>query len=281
MGCDDAMTTVLNRTLTPGEELLRSWQAAGREALSAAVVPASLNNSDRTIDVIWYTGVDVQRFDWISGKMYTRRFDPSGVDLSVLNSGAPVLDNHKLDSAADQVGVVQRAWVSGTNYLGTLRFSKRPAVDGLWIDIADGICSKYSMGVEIIDSEDSTEDDQLVKLATAWRPFEISLAPIPADFATTSLSRELIPPASDDDPAWLVNARARLAEIEALRSDPTPAAVLTYRSPEVHNCFAMSGKINPYQCRDCGVWTPSPHLQNTGRDERILCAMCCPCRGEK
>lgn len=245
------------------------------------MVPSSLNASARTIDCIWFSGVDVPRFDWLSGKMYTRRFDQKGVDLSLLNNGAPVLDNHQLDSASDQVGVVEKAWISGKNYLGTLRFSKRPEVDGLWGDIADGICTKYSMGVEIIDSEDSTEDDQLLKVATRWRPFEISVAPLPADFGTTTLSRELIPPASGDDPAWLVSARARMVEIEALRADHIPATMLTYRPPEIHKCFATTGKIIPYRCSECEVWTDSPHLQNMGRDERTLCPLCCPCRGKR
>ena len=69
----------------------------------------------------------------------------------MLNNGAPVLDNHEMFGAADQKGVVERAWAEGKNYLATLRFSRRPEVDGLWQDIQDKIIQKFSMGTEILD----------------------------------------------------------------------------------------------------------------------------------
>ncbi len=172
-------------------EELKAWREAGREFLAADGAPASINKEQRTVDVVWFTGVDVPRVDWWTGDQYMLRFDPKGVDLSLLNNGAPVLDDHsRWGGAAGQKGRVEKAWAENGKYFGTLRFSRRADVDGLWTDIEDGIVTKFSMGVEILESvekRDAAGKLQL-KTATKWRPFELSVAPIPADFGTTTLS---------------------------------------------------------------------------------------------
>jgi hypothetical protein len=151
------------------------------------------------VDVIFYSGVPVNRFSFTEGA-YVLEFDRKGFDGSLLNNGAPVCDNHWMTGVDDQKGRVERAWVSGSNYLATLRFKRsteltgrRPQCDGLWQDIMDGIVSKFSMGVEIVESTDQRDKNQQlqVRTATKWRPFEISLAPIPADFGTTTLSNKV------------------------------------------------------------------------------------------
>lgn len=198
-------------------EKLKQWFQDGKDAFSAVIAPETLDKEQRTVNVVWFTSIDVARYDYWKDETYLRRFDPKGVDLSLLNSGAPVLDNHWLSSASDQKGRVEKAWVEGKNYLATLRFSRRPEVDGLWQDIEDTIVTKFSMGVEILDSIDLArkEGEPLVKLATKWRPFEISIAPLPADFGTTTLSRA----AREEEGACggLLTGQLRNREIEIAR----------------------------------------------------------------
>ncbi len=176
-------------------ETLKRFFESGKDALSAQLTPETLNEDRRTVDVVWFTSMDVPRYDWRNDEVYFRRFDPKGVDLSLLNNGAPVADNHWIMSATDQLGKVVKAWQDGKNYLGTLQFSKGARVSELWQDIKDKIVTKFSMGVEILESTDMArkDGDPLVKLATSWRPFEISIAPLPADFGTTTLTRETKP----------------------------------------------------------------------------------------
>ena len=115
-----------------------------RECLSAAITPESLDSATRSVDCVFFTGIDVTRYDWMKGEPFIMRFDPSGADLSLLNNGAPVFDNHDdYAGAAAQKGVVEKAWQSKTDFMATLRFSKRPEVDGLWQDIADKIVQKF------------------------------------------------------------------------------------------------------------------------------------------
>ena len=108
-------------------EQLKAWVESGRDLLASNSMPATANLDQRTVDVIWYTGAQVLRMDFWTGELFTRIFDPAGADLSLLNNGAPVLDDHdSANGCAGQVGVVDRAWVDGTNYKGTLRFSPTP-----------------------------------------------------------------------------------------------------------------------------------------------------------
>jgi hypothetical protein len=202
---------------------MKQWKDSGRRELFAQVNPETINDGERTVDVIWFTGIDVDRYSWIEGA-YQLRLDPKGADLSRLNSGAPVCDCHWMMSVDDQKGVVMRAWKDGTNYMATLRFKRstemtgpRPDLDGLWQDIKDKIVTKFSMGVEILESTDTRdkEGSLVMRTATNWRPFEISIAPIPADFGTDTLSGQ---PRPEEKPSLAaVNHRTRETDIARLR----------------------------------------------------------------
>ena len=164
---------------------------ANTEQLSAMIQPDSINDAERTVNVCFFTGIDVPRSGW-DGE-YILRFDPAGVDLTRLNSGAPVLDNHdSFSGAAGQKGVVDRAWARDGKYYATLRFSRN--VEPLWADIKDRIVQKFSMGTEILEKQQVSKDSERprVMLAKKWRPYEISVAPIPADFGTTTLAADAV-----------------------------------------------------------------------------------------
>lgn len=185
-------------TIEQQRDWLRKWNESGREELVAQLTPESANDEQRTIDIIWFTGIDVPRYSWVDGP-YVLKFDPKGADLSLLNNRAPVCDNHFAWSIDDQLGSVDKAWIKDGKYCATVRFKRstdltgpRPRVDGLWQDIKDGIHSKFSMGVEILESTEKRDKDGKLteKTALKWRPFEISSACIPADFGTTTLSAE-------------------------------------------------------------------------------------------
>lgn len=213
------------------KEQLKVFRQAGREFLSAMVAPApdgpaTADDATRTVDVCWFTGIDVPRMDWWSGDMYMLRLPPEGADLSVLNSGAPVLDHHMTYDGASgsQKGKVEKAWMADSgNYLATLRFKRsteqtgpRPELDGLWQDIKDGVITKFSMGVELLETVEQKDaaGKLITKTASKWRPFEISLEPIPADFGTTTLSA--VPPGPRSDVAALENS-SRIRETEIIR----------------------------------------------------------------
>lgn len=189
------------------------------ERLGAAITPRTADPVLRQVDCVWHTGADVQRSSWSEGS-YTLRFLPNGADLSLLNGKAPVCDNHTMTGVEDQLGVVVKAWQEDGKFLARLQFRRstemtgpRPKADGLWQDILDGVVSKFSMGVELLEFTDTRDKANKLQMRTAtkWRPFELSIAPIPADFGTSTLGR---PTASAH---VLTAARARELVIARLR----------------------------------------------------------------
>jgi hypothetical protein len=195
---------------------LKKLRERGAELLGSEVAPPSINVGERTVDCIWYTGADVPRVDYFTGEQYTLKFAPAGADLSLLNSGAPILDGHdSSEGCKGQMGRVERAWVQLPNYKATLRFSPTSDADSLWGKIAAGIVTKFSMGVYLPELTEQRDGNGklLSKTALKWQPYEISCVPIPADFGTTTLAAA----ANTRYGTWRLAAAHRAREAEILR----------------------------------------------------------------
>lgn len=157
-------------------------------AFRASVVPTTINEDKRTVELVWSTGAAVDRFDWMSGKRYREilSLDPKSVRLDRLNNGAPLLDAHSAYSIADQIGVVEPGSVrlAPKEARATVRFSKRATVDPIWQDVRDGITRNVSVGYRIFEFRETTgskEGEIPTRTATSWEPYELSLVPMPAD----------------------------------------------------------------------------------------------------
>ena len=118
---------------------------------------ASIEAETRTVEVVWTTGASVRRRRWTG-------FDAAidyeeilvvsrdAVDLSRLDSGAPVLDSHSQWTTRAIVGVVERAWIDKGEGRASLRFPKPgvdEAADRLFALVTDGIVRNISVGYRI------------------------------------------------------------------------------------------------------------------------------------
>lgn len=142
--------------------------------------------SDRTVDVVFYSGAQIDRVDWDTGKPYKLQLslDPTHVDLRRLNRGAPVLDSHSTLSISDQIGTVVpgSATVTKTEGRARLRFSKRPSADDVWGNIEDQILRNVSLGAALHKLVETTgPDGATLRTAVHWEPYEISMVAVPAD----------------------------------------------------------------------------------------------------
>src|SRR5512144_1492290 len=142
----------------------------------------------RSVEVVWSTGATVRRMDLWTGKRYDEMLslDPRHVDLSRLNSGAPLLNAHGAFDLANVIGVVERAWIARSNdsYEGraTVRFSAREDVEPLWQDVREGIIRNVSVGYVVRAYEVTEQDGQVpVWRAVDWQPVELSAVPVGAD----------------------------------------------------------------------------------------------------
>lgn len=160
---------------------------------AATIAPSSFNAEARSVEVVWTTGARGRRFDFWSGQAYEEELVVSSdaVDLSRLNNGqAPVLNTHDAGSLEDVIGVVERAWIDGTEGRATVRLSDREDIAGLVRDIETGIIKNISVGYnvrkyEVIFAANRTDGGTLpLYRAVDWMPAELSFVPIPFDAAT-------------------------------------------------------------------------------------------------
>lgn len=158
-----------------------------KELLLHSLAPRTVDAATKTLEVAFYTGSTVERFNFWTGEEWLLRLslDPEHVNLNSLKTGrAPFLDAHNPWSVRYQLGVVETAWLdSDKGGLARIRFSEQDGAEGIFRDIQNGVLRNVSVGTRIDKMEDISKKGDKVKtmLAVDWTPEEISLVPVGAD----------------------------------------------------------------------------------------------------
>lgn len=219
-------------------------------------LPAEVSNIDeanRTADLTFSSEAPVKQ--WFGREILSHA--PGAVDMTRLNAGAPLLFNHNRN---DHRGVVEKAHI-GDDKRGhaTVRFSRSAAGEAAFQDVKDKILRGVSVGYRIQDMKQSGGDKQNPEFTVKkWQPYEISLAPVPADhtvgfgrtdggdeqdvtveFLTITATREepvQMPPENQTIPAQVVNldaARAEAAQAERNRINGISALGEKFKQTEL------------------------------------------------
>jgi len=149
----------------------------------AEFVPTSVSEEKRTAELIWSTGSQVKRYDYWNDEHYLEELSmqSESVNLERLNSGAPVLSDHR-GTISNTIGVVERAWLEGGEGKATVRFSERGDADDIFKDVKSGILRNISVGYKVATYDvERTEGKLPIYRATDWEPMELSVVAIPAD----------------------------------------------------------------------------------------------------
>jgi hypothetical protein len=146
----------------------------------ASVKSDSIDLEKRTIDVCFGTDKPVLMGYW-ERFFEILKFDAKNVRMERINSGAPLLKDHR---SGIQIGVVERAWVDGKEGFATIRFSKNEDGEKEWKDVVDGIRRNVSVGYSVHEYREVSggEGKTPTYEATDWEPFEISMVSVPADY---------------------------------------------------------------------------------------------------
>jgi hypothetical protein len=167
----------------------------------AAVVAESVNEAERTIEVVWTTGATVQRARWVGFDTrveYEESLDvsPEAVRLGRLNDGAPFLDSHQSWGGVGRVlGSVVPGSVrlSGGKGSATIRLTSAPDAAPAVHRILERTINKVSVGYKV-HKYDVTKPEKIGERelwrAVDWEPFEISAVSIPADAGASIRSGE-------------------------------------------------------------------------------------------
>jgi HK97 family phage prohead protease len=151
----------------PAELLLREATFGAR----------SWNEAERTFEVTFAAGADVERMD--PRGAYRERLDLNQDWTSF--RGAPVLNSHKRSDVGDILGSVTSAQTVGNEARATIRMSKRPEAEAVVQDILAGHVRAVSVGYVVDSWKDSTESGKRVRTAAKWTPKELSIVAVAAD----------------------------------------------------------------------------------------------------
>lgn len=132
----------------------------------------------RTVELSFSSTEPYTRSSWFDEPwVEVLRHDEKSINMQRLNNGAPVLRNHDTMDPDAHIGVVEKAWIDGTQGKATVRLSQRSGVDDLWRDINDGIVRNVSVGYQIQERSLTKEnkDGPNEYEVTRWSPMEISI----------------------------------------------------------------------------------------------------------
>lgn len=196
---------------------------------SAELVPATFNDADNTVEVVWTTGARVRRYDWWTETTYEEELavTPEAVDMSRFDAGTvQVFDNHRIHGGIGSIlGVAIRGSIENGEGRATLRLSKRADIAEIVADIKAGIIRAISVGYsvskyEITRTIDRTDGGTMpLYRAVAWQPYEISFVTVPADADASTRSQ----PASGVQCEFITRAPAH-SSVPPSQESPMPNA---------------------------------------------------------
>ncbi|MDQ0422297.1 hypothetical protein J2045_003345 [Peteryoungia aggregata LMG 23059] len=146
----------------------------------------TVNEAERTVEVVWTTEHPVRRRTWNEGDyMEVLACDPKAIRMDRFRGGMSLLDSHDNWSMANRLGTIvpESVRIEGKKGYATVKFSRSGLGDTLFQDLLDGHPIPISVGYRIHKFEKAEGSDKALPTlrATDWEPLEISAVPIPAD----------------------------------------------------------------------------------------------------
>lgn len=157
----------------------------GNRALVGTYRPDTVNQEERTVEMVFSTGESGTRYDWWNDVSFLEELDISESSLRTerLDKGLPVMNNHRTyDGIEGQYGVTENWRIDNGMLVGTVRFARDEKSDIAFQKVADGIIRSTSLGYKVHEYTHlpAGEENKLDTLrATDWEPTELSLVPIP------------------------------------------------------------------------------------------------------
>lgn len=155
---------------------------------------ATVNEDDRSVELVFSTGAPVERYDWMADTRYLEQLEISkkAIRTDRLNT-APLLDAHSAWSITDQIGTVVAGSfrIDGSDAIVRVRFSRRAAVEDIWRDVKDKVIQNVSVGYRVHKFEEDRDGAIPVRTAIDWEPYEVSMVPMPADVGARVRAHEI------------------------------------------------------------------------------------------
>lgn len=191
----------------------------------------SFDEENRTVEVTFATETAVRTFDWDSYETINEVLvcTPESGDLTRLNNGGPVLDNHNRwgKTAEVTVGVVENARFENGIAIAKIRFGKSDDDTNLMNKVKDKIVTGISVGYNVKEYQVTrTEGETPLYRATKWEATEISFVPVQAD--PNSKVRT-------EDENLVHNVTIEDVSLEIENKKPVDDILPTIEKPEINN----------------------------------------------
>lgn len=159
------------------------------KSISGSFRPETVNEEERTVEVVFTTGEGGKRYDWYEGVEYIEELDVTDASIRTgrLDKGLSVLDSHNTYGGIDNVfGITEGYRIENGEMIGTVRFASDEKSDERFRKVADGILRHVSLGYKVHKYFKSRgADDKLdTYRAVDWEPTELSFVPV--SFETTN-----------------------------------------------------------------------------------------------
>ena len=205
---------------------------------AADLLPATLDEQDRSIEVVWSTGARVRRQP-LFGEPFDEELsmDPSSVRLERLNAGGPLLKVHDLRALDSVIGSVVpgSARIDNGRGVARVRFSERDDVEPIWADVQAGHLRAVSIGYQVHRFEVSRPANAPeVWRAVDWTPFEISAVPVGADPAAGFRSVDPLSPCvvDRDDASHQMRTSMEETNVTQTPTQATPEPITRAADPQ-------------------------------------------------
>jgi len=139
------------------------------------------------IECVWTTGSAVLRYSFLDSGFYDEELvvSANAVRLDRLNSGAPVLNAHKMDDVRHVIGTVipGSARIQAGRGLARLRMSGEPADADIVGKIRGGIITGVSVGYvrHRVEKVDDPNRKRPLHRVVDWEPKELTVCALGAD----------------------------------------------------------------------------------------------------
>lgn len=158
---------------------------------SVSITDSSINEEERTFEVIWTTGKEIERCNWEEVYKEVLEVSEKAVNLTRLNSGnAPFLDEH-IWGTNSVIGIILKASIDGNIGRAIVKLVKDDeCADKLWNKIKQGILRNISVGYTVQKYLEEIIDGVKKLTAVNWTPMELSIVAVPADEGATIRANE-------------------------------------------------------------------------------------------
>ena len=193
---------------------------------AASVRPDSVNEKDRTLEIIWTTGATVRRARWEGWDDYVEYDEelvvsPNAIRLDRINAGGPFLDSHRSYGLSNVLGTIVPGSVRIEGGKGYARIQLTAAEDvaSQVQRILEGTVRNVSVGYVVHEYQITKSDSKREHWsAVDWEPMEISAVAMPADAGAQVRSADAAAPAY---PCLLVRTQDQTAPAGAQEKEGT------------------------------------------------------------